>query len=99
MTVIQNFTEHQKLLAIGLKYYSHYKWEPKLYDYYTLTRHDFGLELFQIVEESANRFGIKQIWGESTSFVPWTNVSYFDKDGFTSGFGSNRVHLHDFIIM
>jgi hypothetical protein len=99
MIKIEKFTEYQKLQAISLKYYSNYKWEPRLYDYYTLTRHSFGLELFQIVEESGDRFGITKIWGDDPNFLEWNQPSYFDKKTFTEGFGEARVHLHDFIIL
>lgn len=91
-------TERQKLAAIEYKYYSGAAWEPKVGDYYTLTRNSLGLEVFQIQKEVDNQFGIIKVWDEHGNEKHQTDHSYFPKSGFSNeGFGLNRVYLPEFI--
>ncbi len=90
-------TEKQKLQAIEYKYYQNFKWQPKLNDYYILTRHSLGLELFQIVEETHTQFGIMKVWNENGGSQD--QPTFFDKNGFTDqGFGVNRVYMPSFYL-
>lgn len=89
-------TVQKKLMAFEHKYYNHSDWEPKVGDYYTLTRSHLGMELFQIVDENENNeFGIKQVYGEYMSVDANVNnePTYFDKETFLMGFGACRVHV------
>lgn len=86
----------QKLEAVSLKYYSNFKWEPKLNDYYTLTRQALGLEIFQIVEENSVEFGIKLVWDEHGNYELEQPITYFNKHTFVdSDFGKNRIYLYN----
>lgn len=85
----------QKLAALGMRFYQHYRWEPKVGDYYCLTRD--GLELFVINRSDGENFYIRRVFepgqpeGEEQP-DPWP-IEYFQ-----AGFGDNRVYVHPVIL-
>lgn len=86
-------TEHQKLQAMAMKYYSGLKWEPKTGDYYTTCRDD--LELYRVISAGDNEIttiycdpekqASPSIWLRSEFLAPNT-------------FGVHRVWVHPCIL-
>ena len=88
--------ERQKLAALAMRFYQGMQWEPKVGDYYTLTRE--SLELFVINRSDGENFYIKKVFhaGQPDNQYeeqvdPWPIAS------FKEGFGVNRVWVHPVI--
>lgn len=89
---IKGITDRQKLQAFEFKFYQGAKWEPKVGDYYTITRADN--QLCRIVDEDEENFYVKLSWLDGQV----GNATPFPKQGFnTEGFGTNRIHCPDWI--
>lgn len=86
------FTLDHKLEAIAARFYQDVQWTPKVWDYYTICRHD--LELFQIVYEDRNEFRFNKVYPTKYEFTDkWV------KKGFTTeGFGPRRVWIPPYVL-
>ncbi len=89
------FSLQQKLAALAMRFYQHMKWEPKVGDYYCLTRDD--LELFVINRSDGENFFIRNVYApgqpEGDELAdPWPIES------FQEGFGDNRVWVHPAVL-
>lgn len=86
------FTPGHKLHALALRFYhGQNDWQPKVGDFYTLTRS--GIELLQVV-----RIEDGQVYISNCLNGLGQEQGPFPLDGFTTeGFGVNRVQVPDFI--
>ena len=89
------FTLEQKIAALAMRFYQKMPWEPKVGDYYCLTRE--GTELFVINRTDGENFYIRRVYAPdqpegSEMSDPWPIES------FQSGFGENRVWVHPVIL-
>lgn len=90
---IHGITDKQKLNAMAFTLYQHSKWEPKVGDYYTITRADN--QLCRIVGEGEETFWVKLSW--PTGQV--SEASEFPKEGFnTKDFGVNRIYVPEWAL-
>lgn len=90
---IQGITDKQKLTAMAYRFYQNAKWEPKVGDYYTITRDDN--QLCRIVGESETMFWVKLSWPDGQVSV----ASEFEKEGFaTKDFGLNRIFVPEWAL-
>lgn len=90
MRIAKNITARQKLAAFELRFYQFQAWEPKVGDYYTVTRAE--LVLFQIV-------GRDDQAGEWIVFSNQYDQEHrFAIEGFTTqGFGPSRLWVPEWI--
>lgn len=85
-------TDKQKLEAFAYRFYQYAQWEPKVGDYYTITRSDN--QLCRIVGSTNDNFLVELSWPDGQV----GNVTEFPKDGFnTKDFGINRMYVPTWI--
>lgn len=85
------FNERQKIAALAMRFYQHLEWQPKVGDYYCLTRE--GLELFQIARTDGANFYISKVLPE---FFEMQDA--WEIETFKQGFGDNRVWVHPAVL-
>lgn len=92
-----SLNERQKIAALAMRFYQGMKWEPKVGDYYCLSRE--GLEMFQITRSDGENFYITKVYD------PGQNVTLFGElqdpwkiTDFQEGFGKNRVWVHPIVL-
>ncbi len=88
----EKINERQKLAALAMRFYQGMKWEPKVGDYYCLTRD--GLELFQIRSSDGENFFLRKVGPNDAQDLSdaWPIAD------FQTGFGINRVWVHPVIL-
>lgn len=84
-----SLTIEQKLLALSMRFYDGYIWEPKVGDYYTSSRND--LELYQIVSEDEEKFYTVYCDKDKQGDQP---PAEWKKEKFLKDFGEKRVFVY-----